>query len=121
MVSIRPSYSALEPSHQTTREGCVMPAASETHFWAMPVTLMRGSGIVSSRRRGRQAERASIRGVTGLVVAARYLTIVPLPGPARTSPNALGRAAPWFPVIGLGIEIGRASCRERVWISVGAG
>jgi len=41
--------------------------------------------------------------VTGLVVAARYLTIVPLPGPARTSPDALGRAAPWFPVIGLGI------------------
>src|SRR5213593_1811234 len=105
MASIRPSYSALEPSHQTTREGCVMPAASETHFWAMPVTLMRGSGIVSSRRRGRQAERASIRGVTGLVVAVRYLTIVPLPGPARTSPNALGRAAPWFPVIGLGIGV----------------
>jgi adenosylcobinamide-GDP ribazoletransferase len=41
--------------------------------------------------------------VTGLVVAARYLTIVPLPGPARPSPDALGRAAPWFPVIGLGI------------------
>jgi len=41
--------------------------------------------------------------VTGLVVAARYLTIVPLPGPARTSSDALGRAAPWFPVIGLGI------------------
>ena len=43
--------------------------------------------------------------MTGLVVAARYLTIVPLPGPARTSPNALGRAAPWFPVIGLGIGV----------------
>jgi adenosylcobinamide-GDP ribazoletransferase len=36
-------------------------------------------------------------------VAARYLTIVPLPGPARLTPDALGRAAPWFPVIGLGI------------------
>jgi adenosylcobinamide-GDP ribazoletransferase len=41
--------------------------------------------------------------VTGLVVAARYLTIVPLPGPAQPSPDALGRAAPWFPVIGLGL------------------
>jgi adenosylcobinamide-GDP ribazoletransferase len=43
--------------------------------------------------------------VTGLVVAARYLTIVPLPGPARPSPDALGRAAPWFPIIGLGIGV----------------
>lgn len=41
--------------------------------------------------------------MTGLVVAARYLTIVPLPGPAQPSPDALGRAAPWFPVIGLGL------------------
>lgn len=36
-------------------------------------------------------------------MAARYLTIVPLPGSARLTPDALGRAAPWFPVIGLGI------------------
>jgi len=43
--------------------------------------------------------------VTGLVAAARYLTIVPLPGPARPTPDALGRAAPWFPVIGLGIGV----------------
>jgi len=41
--------------------------------------------------------------VTGLVVAARYLTIVPLPGPAPGRPDALGRAAAWFPVIGLAI------------------
>jgi len=41
--------------------------------------------------------------VTGLVVAARYLTIVPVPGPVRGSADALGRSAPWFPVIGLGI------------------
>jgi len=41
--------------------------------------------------------------VTGLVVAARYLTIVPLPGRVRSSADALGRSAPWFPVIGLGI------------------
>jgi adenosylcobinamide-GDP ribazoletransferase len=43
--------------------------------------------------------------VTGLVVAARYLTIVPLPGPARPSADALGRAAPWFPVVGLGLGV----------------
>jgi adenosylcobinamide-GDP ribazoletransferase len=42
--------------------------------------------------------------VRGLVVAARYLTILPLPaGAIRQSPEALGRAAPWFPVIGLGL------------------
>ena len=41
--------------------------------------------------------------MTGLVVATRYLTIVPVPGPARVNANALGRAAPWFPVIGIGI------------------
>jgi adenosylcobinamide-GDP ribazoletransferase len=48
-------------------------------------------------------ERASIRGVTGLVVAARYLTIVPLPGKAPEGAGAIGRAAVWFPVIGLGM------------------
>jgi adenosylcobinamide-GDP ribazoletransferase len=41
--------------------------------------------------------------VTGLVVATRYLTILPLPASMRESPEALGRAAPWFPVIGLGV------------------
>jgi len=43
--------------------------------------------------------------VTGLVVAARYLTIVPVPGRAGSSADALGRSAPWFPVIGLGIGL----------------
>ena len=43
--------------------------------------------------------------MTGLVVAARYLTIVPLPGRVRLSADALGRSAPWFPVIGLGIGV----------------
>lgn len=41
--------------------------------------------------------------MTGLVVAARYLTIVPLPGQASGRADALGRAAVWFPVIGLGL------------------
>ena len=43
--------------------------------------------------------------MTGLVVAARYLTIVPVPGRAGSSADALGRSAPWFPVIGLGIGL----------------
>jgi len=43
--------------------------------------------------------------VTGLVVAARYLTIVPFPGRMRSSAAALGHSAPWFPVIGLGIGV----------------
>ena len=34
-------------------------------------------------------------------VALRYLTIVPLPG--RRGPGNLGRAAGWFPVVGLGL------------------
>jgi adenosylcobinamide-GDP ribazoletransferase len=39
--------------------------------------------------------------VTRLVNAARYLTIVPIPGaPSREGPGA---AAPWFPVVGLAI------------------
>jgi adenosylcobinamide-GDP ribazoletransferase len=41
--------------------------------------------------------------VTGLVVAARYLTIVPLPGKAPDGMGAIGRAAGWFPIIGLGM------------------
>ncbi len=41
--------------------------------------------------------------MTGLLVAARYLTIVPLPGVVPGRADSLGRAAVWFPVIGLGI------------------
>ena len=41
--------------------------------------------------------------MTGLVVAARYLTIVPLPGVVPGRADSLGRAAVWFPAIGLGL------------------
>jgi adenosylcobinamide-GDP ribazoletransferase len=41
--------------------------------------------------------------VTGLVAAARYLTIVPIPGAAPGRASAFGGAAVWFPVVGLGL------------------
>jgi adenosylcobinamide-GDP ribazoletransferase len=50
-----------------------------------------------------------MRRVSGLLVAARYLTIIPLPGAAGQAPDALGRAAPWFPVVGLGLGVGLAA------------
>ena len=41
-----------------------------------------------------------------LVRAIRYLTIVPMPARAsRRTPGALGRAAGWFPVVGLGLGV----------------
>lgn len=41
--------------------------------------------------------------MTGLVLAVRFLTIMPLPARAAHGIDALGRAAVWFPVVGLGI------------------
>lgn len=41
--------------------------------------------------------------MTGFVVAARYLTIVPIPGAAPGRANAFDGAAVWFPVVGLGL------------------
>ena len=43
--------------------------------------------------------------VSGLIVAARYLTIVPIPGRGTEGLDQLGRAAPWFPVVGLAIGV----------------
>jgi adenosylcobinamide-GDP ribazoletransferase len=44
--------------------------------------------------------------VSGLLVAARYLTIVPIGrGRADLDGGALGRAAPWFPVVGLALGL----------------
>jgi adenosylcobinamide-GDP ribazoletransferase len=39
--------------------------------------------------------------VTSLALALRYLTIAPIPAGAHVQPTALGRAAAWFPLIGL--------------------
>ncbi len=40
-----------------------------------------------------------------LALALRYLTIAPIPAGAHVEPTTLGRAAPWFPVIGLAIGL----------------
>jgi adenosylcobinamide-GDP ribazoletransferase len=41
--------------------------------------------------------------MTYLVLAVRFLTIVPVPGHEASGPGALGRAAWWFPVVGLAL------------------
>jgi adenosylcobinamide-GDP ribazoletransferase len=41
--------------------------------------------------------------VSGLITAVRHLTIVPVPGPGHAPLSALGRAAAWFPVVGLAL------------------
>ena len=49
--------------------------------------------------------RASIAAVSGLLAAARYLTIVPFPGPGHAPAETLGRTAAWFPVVGAGLGL----------------
>ena len=46
--------------------------------------------------------RASIAPVSGLLAAARYLTVVPFPGRNHAPMETLGRAAAWFPIVGIG-------------------
>jgi adenosylcobinamide-GDP ribazoletransferase len=41
--------------------------------------------------------------VSGLVLAIRYLTILPVPGGRGNAPGGLGRASAWFPVVGVGL------------------
>ena len=43
--------------------------------------------------------------VSGLFVAARYLTILPVPGRHAAGLAGLGRAAAWFPVVGLALGV----------------
>lgn len=43
--------------------------------------------------------------VASLVLALRFLTIVPMPGRASAGPAALGRAAWWFPPVGLALGL----------------
>ena len=43
--------------------------------------------------------------MSGLVLALRYLTILPVPGGGHAAPGGLGRAAAWFPVVGVGLGV----------------
>jgi adenosylcobinamide-GDP ribazoletransferase len=47
----------------------------------------------------------SIARVSGFVLAARYLTILPLPGRRHAALDRLGHAAAWFPVVGGAIGV----------------
>jgi adenosylcobinamide-GDP ribazoletransferase len=47
---------------------------------------------------------ARFAAMSALVLAIRYLTIVPVPG-GRHAAAGLGRSAPWFPVVGAGIGL----------------
>ena len=49
-----------------------------------------------------------------LILAIRFLTIVPVPGREAAGPLALGRAAWWFPVVGLLLGIGLATVGRAV-------
>ncbi len=44
--------------------------------------------------------------MASLILALRFLTIVPVPGREAAGPGALGRAAWWFPVVGLALGAG---------------
>lgn len=43
--------------------------------------------------------------LNGLITAVRFLTIVPVPGKGLDGPDALGRAAVWFPLAGLALGL----------------
>lgn len=45
------------------------------------------------------------RALGGLVLAFRFLTVVPVPGREAEGAGALGRAAWWFPLVGLGLGL----------------
>ena len=54
-------------------------------------------------------QRASIRRVARALLAVRYLTIVPASRHGHTGLEDLGGAAPWFPIVGLGLGLGLAA------------
>jgi len=41
----------------------------------------------------------------GLITAVRFLTILPVPGNGLDGPDALGRGAAWFPLVGFGLGL----------------
>jgi adenosylcobinamide-GDP ribazoletransferase len=57
------------------------------------------------------------RALPDLVLAARFLTILPVPGREATGADALGRAAWWFPPIGLALGVALAAAdRGLTWL-----
>jgi adenosylcobinamide-GDP ribazoletransferase len=50
--------------------------------------------------------------VKSLALALRYLTIIPIPAGEHVEPKTLGRAAPWFPLIGLGLGLVVAATQQ---------
>jgi len=55
--------------------------------------------------------------MASLILAVRFLTIVPVPGGEATGPGALGRAAWWFPAIGLALG-GAFMLADRVLVAL---
>jgi adenosylcobinamide-GDP ribazoletransferase len=54
--------------------------------------------------------------IPSLILAVRFLTIAPVPGREATGPEALGRAAAWFPLVGL--MLGAALALADRWLSI---
>jgi adenosylcobinamide-GDP ribazoletransferase len=54
-----------------------------------------------------------IRPVMALVTSVRFLTVVPVPGRGLDGPDALGRAAAWFPLVGLALGV-VLFCADRI-------
>jgi adenosylcobinamide-GDP ribazoletransferase len=52
--------------------------------------------------------------VTSLALAIRYLTIAPIPAGPHVEPTTLGRAAAWFPVIGLALGLAIAGSERAI-------
>ena len=63
------------------------------------------SGAIRSCPSERRARRRGAPIIASLTLAVRFLTIAPVPGRDSTDPSALGRAAWWFPVVGLGLGL----------------
>src|SRR5262245_46438983 len=69
-------------------------------------------GQGATRRASMRRVSGLTRGGRGLSVAARYLTIVPLPERVNAGAEALGRSAAWFPVVGLAIGLAVAAVEQ---------
>src|SRR6266508_3394509 len=67
-----------------------MPRASSSSFRRAEIPFFRSESRILQRPVGY------------LILAVRFLTIVPVPGREATGVGALGRAAWWFPAVGLG-------------------